>query len=278
MVVQNSFKKLLNHSILISKETRQTPCSRAEHEASIFLHKNVMNGYTLFHILYPTPNASLPALSKGAVLFDFPAAYVIARAMFEAYVNMHYLLIDPVSDEEREFRMDRWNKHALTERQEMGGALGSTNPKLEQEREQISQLESRILRSPYFAKLPPNEQQSIRDSHGWGSPKIYDMADKACIHRSQSQFLYKFLSNYAHSEPYSLMQLYDASIEESRDFCKQAATFGEMFLALTLDAFSRLNMRASELLSKNSEVAQVIKFWEENKRQDLQTTLGETSL
>ncbi len=277
MVVQNSFEKVLNQSILVSKETRRIPCTRGEQEASVFLHKNVMSGYTLFHILNPTPNATFTALSKGAVVFDFPTAYVIARAMFEAYANMYFLLIDPVSDEEREFRLDRWDKHALTERQKMGTAIGSTNQRLAEEAEHIKQLDSAILNSRYFTKLPPNEQQSIRDSPKWTSVDILERADKACIHRSQSEFLYKFLSNYSHAESYSLMQLHDASIEESHEFCKQAAGYGEMFLALTLDAFSRLNAKARELLTQNPEVVLVIKFWEENKRQDLKTILADTS-
>jgi len=278
MIVEQSFEKVLNHSIFVSKETRRIPCTRAEQEASVFLHKNIMSAYTLFHILYPSPNASLPALSRGAVVFDFPTAYVIARAMFEAYVNMHFLLIDPVSDEEREFRLDRWDKHALTERQKMGSAMGSTNPRLAEEAEQIRELDSRITGSQYFAKLPANEQQSIRNSPRWTSTDVMERADKASIHRSQSEFLYKFLSNYSHSESYALMQLHGVdTMEEARGLCELAARFGEMFLSLTLDGFARLNAKVRELVSQNPEVVEVIKFWEENKRQDMKTILRDTS-
>jgi hypothetical protein len=58
MIAPKSFEKVLNHSILVSKKTRQIPCIRAEQEVSVFLHKNVMSAYTLFHILNPTPNSS----------------------------------------------------------------------------------------------------------------------------------------------------------------------------------------------------------------------------
>jgi hypothetical protein len=220
MIVPKSFETVLNHSILVSKETRRIPCTRAEQEASVFLHKNVMSAYTLFHILNPTPNSSFSAVSNGAVVFDFPTAYVIARSMFKAYVNMHYLLIDPISEKEREFRLDRWNKHAFTERQKKGTVLESTNPRLAEEPEQINQLDHRILNSPYFTKLAPNEQQSVRYSPKWTSIDVLERADKACIDRSQSEFLYKFLSNYSHSESYSLMQLYACNFTMSNRLMK----------------------------------------------------------
>lgn len=279
MIIPNSFEKVLNHSILVSKETRGIPCTRAEQEASVFLHKNVLSGYTLFNILYPTPNASLTALSKGALVFDFPTAYVIIRAMFEAYINMYFLLLDPISDEELEFRLDRWDKHALTERQRMGRVLRLKNPRLAEEAIQIKDLESRILNSQYFAKLPRNVQQSIRNSHKWTSTNVLERADKACIHRSQSEFLYKYLSNYSHSEPYALMQLHDVnSIDDARFFCDYAARFGEMFLSLTLNGFARLNAKAREMVPHFSKVAIIIKFWEEYKRQDMNAIPRDTLL
>ena len=74
------------------------------------------------------------------------------------------------------------------------------------------------------------------------------------------------------------MQLHGVdSVDEARSFCELAARFGEMFLSLTLDGFGRLNAKVRELVSQNSEVIEVIRFWEENKRQDLKTILGSTS-
>jgi hypothetical protein len=127
-------------------------------------------------------------------------------------------VIDPISEEERKFRLDRWDKHTLTERQKMGTVLGSTNPRLAEEAEQINQLDHRILCSPYFTKLTPNEQQSVRYSPKWTSIDVLERAEVE-------------------------------SIDEARGFCELAARFGEMFLVLTLDAFGLLNTKVRDLIS-----------------------------
>lgn len=273
MIVANSFEKILNHSISVSKETSHFPCTRAEQEASVFLHKNILSAYTSFSILDPIPRPISFTSLNGVVLFDFPSAYVIARAMFETYVNMHYLLIDPASDEEREFRLDRWDKHSLTERQKMGIAIGSSDQKLKDEAKQIIEIDMRILQSRYFRQLPVNEQKSIKYSHNWTNLGAIARADKADIHCSQSEFLYKFFSNYSHSESYSLMQLHDADPNQSQQSCKLACNFAEMFLALTLNAFGKLNVDWKNKVAQNNEVFQIIKFWELTKQQDLKVLL-----
>lgn len=270
MIIEHSFEKLLNHSIFVSKETTGIQCSRAEQEASVFLQKNILSAYTVYNIQNPKPNDVFPALKKGSLLHDFASAYVLVRSMFEAYVNMYYLLINPSSDEEREFRLDRWEKHALTERQKMAESLGSSNPILTKDKEHISRFTKNILSSEYFRNLEPSQQQSIRNSHKWTSLKVIERADKAGIHRSQSEYIYKFLSNYTHSESFSIMQL--SSIENAKqplEFCRIPVHYAEMFLALTLSAFSRLNPLDKKLVMQNEEIFNVLVFWEETKTEDV---------
>ncbi len=270
MIYKNSFEIILNHSIYVSKQTRRIKCTRAEKEASVFLQKNLQSAYTLYYIYNPIQNTIFPAMSKGAVLFDFASANTIARSMFEAYINMYYLLLDKVSDEERDFRLDRWEKHALTERRLIVKSTGRIYPILETDEQEIKKFEKKIFDSNYFKNLPKNEQQSIRDSYKWTKLDAIEKADLAGIERSQSEYLYKIVSNYTHSESFAIMQLH--SIEkplEARELCELSIDFGEMFLTLSLDGFGLLNQNVRELINQDERVIELIKFWNQQKTKKL---------
>lgn len=270
MIVSDSFNKVLNYSIYISKETRGVSCGRAEQEASVFLHKNVLSAYTLFQIINPRPNEIFPAMANSAVLYDFPSMNVIVRAMFEAYINMYYLLIDPPTEEERNFRLDRWDKHSLTERKKIANSLGSRSSVLIEEEKQILFYENRIKNSSAYKSLSPQKRQSLDNSEKWTSFGTIERANIAGFHKTQAEFLYKFLSNYSHSESYSLMQLLSIKkIEEALALCNMPLRFGEMLLALSINCFGKLNSKAQDVIRKNNDLKILIDFWESLKQKDL---------
>lgn len=266
MIYKNSYELILNHSIYVSKQTRRMKATREEKEASVFLQKNIQSALTLYYIYNPIRNHIFPAMADGGVIFDFASANTIARSMFEAYVNMYYLLLDKVTDEERNFRLDRWEKHSLTERKLIAKSLGSKNPKLIIEEKEIIKFEKRIYESTFFKSLPKNEQQSIRNSYKWTKLDAIEKADLAGIDRSQSEYLYKILSNYTHSESFSIMQLHSIENQlEAKKLCKLSIRFGEMYLTLTLAGFGSLNQKALELIYQNEQVVELIKFWNQLK-------------
>lgn len=270
MIYDNSFEIILDHSIYVSKSTRRMRGNREQREASVFLEKNTLSAYTLYNIFNPKTVNVLPSLTKGAVVFDFSSANTIARSMFEAYINMHYLLLEQISNDEREFRLDRWEKHALTERKLIADTLESKDPKLQIEQAEIEAFEKSMYCSKYFLDLPPNKQQSIKNSFKWSSEDTLSRADIAGIDRSQSEFLYKIFSNYSHSESFSIMQLHSIDHPlEARELCKPAVKFGEMYLALTLDGFGKVDKKVSELINENEKVIELIKFWTEFKSKKL---------
>lgn len=270
MIVPNSFNKILNYSIQISKETRGLSCGKAEKEGSVFLHKNVLSAYTLFQIINPRPNDIFTAMVKGAVVYDSPSMNVIVRAMFEAYINMHYLLIDPSTEEERDFRLDRWDKHSLTERKKIANSLGSKSPVLLKDEKKILFYENRIKNSSVYKSLSPQEKKSLDTSDKWTRVDAINRAILTGFHKTQAEFLYKFLSNYSHSESYSLMQLHSINkIEEALALCNMPLRLGEMLLALSINCFSILNSKALDVIGKNNELKILIDYWESLKQNDL---------
>ncbi|QQS37587.1 MAG: hypothetical protein IPM56_06435 [Ignavibacteriales bacterium] len=262
MIVPNSFEKILDISIYLSKLTRKVSCSRKASECSIFFQKNILSAYTVFTIYNPKPVISLPALSVGAVFQDFPSAFVIVRSMFESYINMCYLLFDSVSEEEIEHRLDLWEKHGLVEQNILLKYRNVHKEKINENLSDIEEIRSKILKSKHFINLSDSDKQSISYSDKWTRLNKMQLAEKAEISLSLSQFIYKFLSNYTHSEAFSLMQIKSvSSFDESVQLSTLPKLFAEMILALTLCKFTKLNLFDKKILTKDKEIIRIIRYW-----------------
>jgi len=271
----SSLHKVLSAAAKISCRTTGLPCTRAQELASDFLTKNVMVGISIWNIVNPKEVHEFPNISPSFTIWDSPSAYVLIRTLFEGYVNMHYVLLDPGSEEERRLRMDLWDRHALLERQKMGSSIGSRHKKLDAEKKQIEAYTKSIRESPCVQSLQEKERQSLIDMHKWTKENTLDRADKAGIHRSQSEFVYKFLSNYAHCEPYALMQIHSVhSGDQARQLMDLLIRFAEMFLSCTLNAFAKIQPLAKSEMEKDDELAEIINFWEKCKTEDLKKIPG----
>jgi len=264
-----ALQKVILSSLKISVKTTGLRCNRAQQLASDFLTKNTMVSLTVWNINNPTSIEEFPMIRNSFKIYDFPSAYVLVRTLFEGYINMNYVLIDPISDEEREFRLNLWDKHGLLERQKMASSIGSQPKQLEIEKRQIDAYTKSIANSQYFKNLPGSEQQSFLHTDKWTKLGTIKRADKANIHRSQSEFIYKFLSNYAHSESYALMQIHSVrSVEMAQKLMCLPMAFTEMFQSLTLNLFAKLQPVAKSMIEDDQDLLCIIDFWEGLKTKD----------
>lgn len=262
MIVANSFEKILNISIFLSKLTKKVSCSRKASECSYFFQKNILSAYTVYSIYYPKAVIELPALSKGTVLQDFPSAFVIVRSMFETYINMYFLLFDSDSEDEIEFRLDMWEKHGLIEQTTLLNYRDVHKDNIDVNLNEIEELRNKIKGSEYFQNLSEPDKQLLDNSGKWTRLNKIQLAEKAGISLSLSEFIYKFLSNYTHSEAFSLMQIKSvSSFDDSIQLSTLPKMFAEMFLALTLCQFTKLNLFDKKILTKDRDIIRIIRFW-----------------
>ncbi len=267
---KQALHKVILSASKISYDTSGLRCTRAEKQASDFLTKNVMASLTLWNITNPKKTEDFPIVKDLCGLFDSPSAWVLVRTLFEGYINMNYLLIDPQSNEEREFRLDLWDRHGLLEWQRMARSIGSHDKKLEPDKKQIDELTESIRDSKYFKILSPPKQQTILCGPGWTDVKTLLRADKANIHRSQSGFLFKFCSNYAHSESFALMQIHAVrSPKEAQKRMSLPMSFVEMFMSLTLKLFGELQPVAQPVITSDQDLMRIIDFWHDLKTKEL---------
>ena len=269
-----SLHKVISSALRISYDTTGLPCSRTQECASDFLTKNTMVSWTIWNIVNPKNTEEFPMVRDSFKIYDLPSAWVLVRTLFEGYVNMNYLLIDRVSNEERKFRLDFWDRHALLERKKMAIFIGSQHKKLEADKKQSDEYTESIRDSKYFKALPPSKQQSFMHMDGWTDTGTIQRADKADIHRSQSEFIFKFCSNYAHSESYALMQIHAVrSTEEAQRLRRLPTSFTEMFLSLTLRLFAKLQPAAESMVEGDQDLVRIIDFWESLKTKNLKQLL-----
>lgn len=264
-----SLHKVISSCLKISFRTTGLLCSRAQALAADFFTKNTMVSLTIRNVINPGSIKEFPMVESSSKIYDFPSACVLIRTLFEGYINMNYLLIDSVSDEERKLRLDLWDRHGLLEGQRMASPFGFQHKKLETEEKQIDAFTKSIENSYCFKTLSKSKRQSFLNMHKWTTLNTMERADKANIHRSQSELIFKFLSNYAHSESYALMQIRAVdSVKTAQKMMRVPLVFTEMFLSLTLKLFTKLQPIAKSMIEGDRQLFGIMDFWEDFKTKD----------
>lgn len=266
---KKTLKKVISSAIDISFLIEGIEGNRGQEIAANFLTKNTMVAITIWNII--DKNNVFKIDNKEINFPDFSSALVLIRSLFEGYINMYYLLIAPETEEEEEFRLNMWDRHGLLERQRMANYIGSSSDKLEYESKKINEYNKKIFDSSYFEEMSEPDKQGYKNTNNWTRKTALDRADIANIDRSQSEFIYKFLSNYSHSESYALMQINSVENKNiAEDLVENLPIrFTEMFLSLTINIYSKLFPEASSYLEKDESLYNIIKQWEELKSQDI---------
>jgi hypothetical protein len=266
---KKSLQKVISSAINISFLTTGIEVNRGQKIAYDFLTKNTMVAITIWNII--DENNVFKINNKKKNFPDFSSALVMVRSLFEGYINMYYLLIAPETEEEKEFRLNMWDRHGLLERQRMANYIGSDDKKLEYENEKIDEYNKKIFESSYFKEMSKPDKQGYKNTNNWTRKSALDRADIANIDRSQSEFIYKFLSNYSHSESYALMQINSVvNHKTAEDLVDNLPIrFTEMFLSLTINIYSKMFSKISDYINEEKHLMNIIKQWNELKSKDL---------
>ena len=160
-VSKESLQKAISKAIEISYNTYGQCCSREQALASDFLTKNTLVALTIWNIINFPEIKEIPKINEKITVFDFPSAYVLIRSMYEAYINMNYVIINPDSDEERALRMNLWDRHALYEKRKMADFIGSKYSRRVEIEKQIKNVTKSIKASPILKTVDKCKQDSF---------------------------------------------------------------------------------------------------------------------
>jgi len=268
--VEESLKEVISSAINISVKTSKLECTRAQALASDFVTKNALVSLTIWRIVNPHEIVSFPEAGKYSEVHDFPSSYVLLRTLFEGCVNMYYVLIYPQTADEKELRLIMWDRHACYESAKMGEALKYKQYLIDKEKSQIEIFKERIKNLEMFNNLEEKEKQSLLDTHNFALNKLDARVKIAGIHESYYAYIYKLLSNYAHSGAFALRQIHEIkSPRMPKELTYLQMIFTEMFLSLTLKFFGEIFPKAQTIIAKNKRLLEIIEFWDSYKKKKL---------
>ena len=246
--------------------------SRAAVIASQLLAQNVITGLTIASLIDSTRRTNIPWLSTNCKVFDLSSLCILTRGLIEAYLTLFYIAVQPVNDEEREFRLLWWNWHEINERIWSLDCIGSTNPKLAIYKKRKSELNAKLSSHPAYSSLPSRlkkefeQKESPRDALLMPKVKI---AEAAGIHTGQYRYIYKHCSEYAHAQPLAvsiLLGLSTTSPELLTHF-RFATRQATSFLLFTVRDFLTVFPQGKALVGQ--EFWRLVSFWGDIHKEDL---------
>jgi hypothetical protein len=147
---------------------------------------------------------------------DFASIGVLARSVFETYLVFHYLFVEEVSADEKEFRIQSWYLGGL-DRIKYEPAFEDNMEQWEKEKGEAEALKVKIRATEKFQQLDPQIQKKILKGK-WQYIPWFEMAIKAGFTEQYFRQLYMFMSSYAHANRLSIIQIQQLKkIEEQKD-------------------------------------------------------------
>lgn len=146
--------------------------------------------------------------SKKPLIYpDLNSIYLLMRAQMESYLMFYYLNVQPLTNEEGEFKYLLYNLSGLNQRQSYFSTTKEHINQLQLEKIDIDSILKKIQSNIYFLSLSSKEKKFILKTK---PAKIMTWAELIKrSHLNTTLFLprWKLYSNYAHSEMISSIQI-----------------------------------------------------------------------
>lgn len=262
---KNSLFLLIRRSTKINKDTTGTEEDESKRIAHIFFSRNLLTTITIWNIIEPPPLMIPEFRSEMTQFHDASSAFTLVRNLFESYVNMHHLLIDNQNESERELKLLLWNRHYREERKKMAEFRSLKDIKLEKEKTEIEEINRKILQNQHYKTLKKGQQKHIEDNKNWSLLNFIERAKRSNIQEKQVQYMYKFLSNYAHSESFAIMQY--SSIKNPNEAIETLhilpVAYAEALLSFTLEIFTTLFSEYKLKIKEDIFLLKCIESWKD---------------
>lgn len=158
----------------------------------------LLNGYSLDD-LHP----GVDGISNDSI-----SLYDVIRSMYECFLQANFITSRSTTPEDTRYLIFWWDYRALTERVLLASTSDIRNEQLDDEIRYIDRIADEVAKNysvqleQDIAKFQKHKNQKLAN---WPKPgKLYD---RAGVHQSQHEYLYKLNSLYSHCEPFAMMQV-----------------------------------------------------------------------
>ncbi|MDY0140614.1 MAG: DUF5677 domain-containing protein [Bacteroidales bacterium] len=260
-----SFKFILQKSVEINVITTGVPVDNYSALCHSFYTKNLLTAISIDRIIHPSSTIIKNHKLIEIDFYDPMSALTIVRSLFESYVNMYYLLVDNISEDEKLFKFLLWERFWRSERKTMAELLKSQNIKLDKENQEIVEIEKELFSSKFYESLSIKLQQFYVDRKNWTNLNFIDRAKRTNINSERVQYMYKYLSQYTHSNSFALMQF--SSVDKNDGAISGlnsiASCYTELLLSLTLDILSDYFEQVKKIIDGELSLGKTIIDWKQ---------------
>lgn len=161
------------------------------------------------------------------VIIDISSINVLTRTVLETLLTFEYLHISNITKEWKEFRFDLWRASAYTSMQNYNLSKETEEFKAykENNRKNLETLISKIKSNPLFEKLRPDQKKNIENKGVARILNWFDMIKSSQLKTEYFTVIYRDLSQYAHSEYFSLIHLGTVDLNISNEKTIHSANF-----------------------------------------------------
>jgi hypothetical protein len=210
--------------------------------------KFVLHTNTLLSISRGT-QLKVASHKKEINLIDMPTMLIVFRSQLECFLMFHFIFVQPISQEEKEFRYWNWKYDNLLMRKKIPAHSNFIEIQKKNDLEEIEDLKLKIENSQFFKYFTKNQRKQLLAN---GSSKLFNSWDDlivgANLQKKLFYGLYPILSSYAHTGAHSLMNLKEQKLgyHKTHPNCHLFLFLSKMILCLYIKHFRDL-FKAAEI-------------------------------
>lgn len=217
---------------------------------------------TAIAILKLLPKSAFYVAVNNMEIWDISSVCTLARSLIDTYNAFHYLIIEEVDKHKLEFRFTLWRLHSECERLEMLELIRSKSSRLDEIRKNIEGLRRELKSNKFYKSLDSKTQKKFSSGEKGIFLTNSQISKNAGINPTYYKAVYKYLSNYVHTYPFSVSQIasFKAGDPESLGLLKTVVGYCTGYLCLAVRDFIKLV--PDQLSNLSPDIIKTIGDWE----------------
>ncbi len=247
-------------SIALSNQTTDVKTDSWHHIKGSVIYEKIVISY--LRVLRFIPNSKYYSPIGKFKVWDFSSTASITRSIIEAYFCLFYICIENVSNKEKEKRKLLWLYHEKNERHKMLKIALPNSKYVGKLYDKKERLRKKLVTHTWFLKLKPGRQEELLKKDVSKLDGNIEICKKAGINQNYYQPTFKFLSNFAHTSPFSIYHIDSKYITEKKAklLFGHIANIASGFSVIALEDYAKLFPEQS---LDNSEINEYINIWRE---------------
>ena len=171
---------------------------------------------------------------------DHASILVVLRSLAESVLTFDYLLVEPGSEDEREFRYCSWALASIAQRQQFPALTQEAEEQLSRDKTFLATMTQRVQETEAFQKCSPKEQTRLLEGKHWRSERLTKSAERL-FGGTFGGPMYRYLAAYGHSDYLSVLQIRDnAGLAKQRAMAEGALAMACVCISKLIEGYLAL--------------------------------------